>query len=74
MDDDVICYRRLAAAIVRRAVLDAQSANGQAAAARCWLLTSPWCGDLLDYLSLDRRRALAWVDGLPDLAQPALEL
>jgi hypothetical protein len=34
--------RRLAAAIVYRAALDARSGNGEAAAARRWLERDPW--------------------------------
>ena len=73
-DAQVLAYRRLAAAILRRAVLDAQSSNGRAAAARRWLLSEPWAGDLLDSLGLDKRRVLVWVGELPEVAQPALDL
>ena len=71
-DAQALAYRRLAAAILKRAVLDAQSSNGRAAAARRWLLSDPWAGDLLDNLGLDRQRALAWVGNLPEVAQLAL--
>ena len=67
-------YRRLACAIIRRAALDARGGNGHSAEARQWLVSSPWAGDLLDGLDFDRRRVLAWVDGLDPLVQPALDL
>jgi hypothetical protein len=73
-DAQVWAYRRLAVAILRRAVLDAQSSNGRAAAARWWLLSDPWAGDLLDGLGLDKRRVLAWVGELEPLQQLSFEL
>ena len=42
----------LLAAIIRRAVLDARSANGKSAAARAWLVGSE-CAVYLDWLDLD---------------------
>lgn len=57
----VVVYRRLAAAIVRRAALDARGGNGHSAEARRWLVSSPWAGDLLDGLDFDRQRVVAWV-------------
>jgi hypothetical protein len=73
-DAQVWAYRRLAVAILRRAVLDAQSSNGRAAAARRWLLSDPWAGDLLEGLGLDKRRVLAWVGELEPLQQLSFEL
>jgi hypothetical protein len=71
---DVItfAYRRLACAILYRAVLDARSGNGQAAWARRWLARDPWAGDLLDALGYDRRVVRQWVQELKPLEQPAL--
>lgn len=40
-DVEALCYRQLAAAVVKRAVLDARSANGHSAEARRWLTASP---------------------------------
>jgi hypothetical protein len=65
-------WRNLAAAIIHRAVLDAQSSNGRAAAAQRWLLSDPWAGDLLEALEVDRRQVASWVDSLEPLAQLAL--
>jgi hypothetical protein len=60
-------YRQLAAAILKRAVLDAQSTNGRAASARCWLETSEWCAYLVEALELDVRKMRRWVGELePD--------
>lgn len=65
-------WRRLAAAVLRRAVLDARSDNGTAAEARRWLPGDPFCLYLLDAVDLDRQTVAAWVSELPELAQPAL--
>jgi hypothetical protein len=65
-------HRRLAAAIVLRAVRDARSSNGYAAEARRWLLSDPLAADLLDYLDLGQSKLTAWVEGLEPLRQPAL--
>ena len=73
-DAEALAYRRLAAAILRRAALDARSTNGRAASARRWLVADPWAGDLLDALDLDPGWVRRWVDGLPELRQPALKL
>ena len=73
-DAQALAYRRLAAAIIRRAVLDARSGNGRAASARRWLVSSPWCTDLLDALDIDRGAALAWVRELPNLVQLPFDL
>jgi len=65
-------YRRLAAAVLRQAVRDAQSDNGTATEARAWLAESSGCADLCDLIGLDRGAVAAWVDGLPPVRQPAL--
>ena len=60
-------YRRLASAILRRAVLDAKCTNAKVALpARAWLLADPFAGVLLDGLGISRDVATAWVRGLPD--------
>ena len=74
MDAVNLAYRRLCAAILKRACLDAQSSNGRATATRRWLVTSPWCEYLLDVLDLDAGRVRAWVGDLPEVAQQALDL
>jgi hypothetical protein len=66
--------RRIAAAILRRAALDARSSNGRAAPAREWLAKDPWAGDLLAALGLNRRVALAWIEDLEPVGQPVLEI
>ena len=64
-------WRRLACAIIRRAVKDAKSADAsRAIEARSWLATEA-C-DLLDYLDVDAGRVSDWVAGLPGVAQLAL--
>ena len=73
-DAQAHAYRRLAAAILARAAMDARGDNGHAAQARHWLVSSPWAGDLFDGLNLDRGVVLAWVRELPDQMQPALDL
>ena len=68
-------WRRLACAILKRAVLDARSKNGVASEARRWLEGDPLAGFLLDSIDLDRRVVVAWLAGLPALAQaPLLEV
>lgn len=71
---ETLAYRRLAAAVIYRAVLDARSGNGHAAGARRWLTSDPWAGELLGSLGLDRRRVADWVNGLEPLTQLALDL
>jgi hypothetical protein len=51
-------YRSLAIAIIRRAVMDAESGSGEA---RIWLLISPQCGELLEFVGWDWRRVRRWV-------------
>jgi hypothetical protein len=55
----------LTAAILARAVRDALAGD---ALARVWLISSPWAGDLLDGLGLDRDAARAWVRELAEVA------
>lgn len=64
-------YRRLAAAILRRACLDARSGNGHGAEARAWLERDPWAAELAEALGLDPRKVGRWVQGLGPLEQPA---
>ena len=71
-DAQALAYRRLACAILRRAVFDARSGNGHASEARHWLRFHPWAGDLLDALDLDRERVTAWVGDLEPLQQLSL--
>lgn len=65
-------HRRLAAAIILRAIRDARSGNGHAAEARRWLASDPLAADLLDALDIRRERVTAWVEGLGPVLQPAL--
>ena len=67
-------YRRLAAAIIARAVKDAQSGNGHSAEARSWLLASPLAAYLLDVVEVDPGVVRQWVRELDPLHQPALPL
>ena len=48
-------YRRLAAAIILRAVRDVQNSNEHSSAALCWLLTSVWAAELMEFLGYDVR-------------------
>lgn len=65
---------QLAAAVVFRAVRDAQAADLQRAEeARRWLL-SDHAGDLLDCLSIPRDRVVSWLDGLEPLPCEQLTL
>jgi hypothetical protein len=73
-DTQALAYRRLAAAILVRAALDARGGNGHAAQARRWLVSSPWAGDLLAWVAPDLAiNVAAWVGDLPEVAQPALD-
>jgi len=65
-------WRRLACAVIRRACLDAQSANGVATEARAWLLADPFAGFLLDSLDIAPELVATWATGLEPVAQPAL--
>jgi hypothetical protein len=67
-------YRRLACAVIRHAVLDAQSANGRASEARRWLESDPFCHFLLDSLDIAPEAVTAWLRDLPEVAQLALPL
>ena len=61
-------YRRLAAAILKRAALDARRDNGKVALpARSWLVSDPWAAFLLDGLGIARDVVIAWVRRLPDI-------
>lgn len=71
-DIEALVYRRLACAILARAVFDARSGNGSSAEARLWLMCDPLAGFLLDSLGYDRQRVRRWVEGLEPVAQPAL--
>ena len=74
-DAQAHAYRRLAAAVIWRAALDAKSGNGHAVEARRWLVSSPWCTDLLAWVAPDLAvNVAAWVGDLPEVAQSALEL
>jgi hypothetical protein len=64
-------YRRLAAAVLVRAVQDAQGDNGRAAPARHWLAGDPWAAFLLDSLEL-RRQCAAWLADPDPPGQPVL--
>ena len=75
MSDDlaVYVYRRLACAIVERAVRDAKSANpALAVEARSWLASD--AVDILDALNILPSRVRRWVGGLEPVAQLSLEL
>ena len=54
-------WRRLIAAIVWRAVLDARSDNEHAPEARLWLLTNPIAKQWIEELDLDLMRIRVWV-------------
>jgi hypothetical protein len=71
-DVAVVVYRRLAAAILARAVLDARNGNGHAAEARLWLVCDPLAGFLFDGLGYDRGKVRRWVQNLEPIQQPAL--
>jgi len=59
-------YRRLAAAILRRAVLDAERDDG--AEARAWLVGEvSFAGMLLDGLEISRDVVREWVRELPQV-------
>jgi hypothetical protein len=63
--------RRLAAAIVARAVRDARDGNGQAAEARRWL-RSEYARNLLDGLDIHPDRASRWLSNLDPAMQRML--
>ena len=70
---DPNCYhwRRLACAIVERAVRDAKSADaGRATEARAWLASEAL--DFLDALDIPAERVARWVAELAPVAQLAL--
>jgi hypothetical protein len=71
-DVAVVVYRRLACAILARAVFDARSGNGSSAEARSWLMYDPLAGFLLDSLGYDRGKVRWWVQGLDPLGVPSL--
>ena len=73
-DLTVLCYKRLACAVVARACRDARSANAaRAVEARQWLAGAGG-GDLLDALDLDLGAVARWVRELTPVAQMALPL
>ena len=74
MSDDVAAYvyRRLAAAVIRRAVLDAKRQDERAIEARAWLAGD--AGDFLDALDILPERVARWVRELTPPAQLSLEL
>ena len=53
-DSTTTAWRCLAAAILRRAVLDARSGGYYASSARAWLLASDMAANLLDGLGIER--------------------
>jgi len=66
-------YRRVAAAIMARAALDAQASDpGLAAPARRWLRTAGV--DLAEQLDIPPERVTLWVAGLQPLAYEQLTL
>ena len=66
-------WRRLACAIIARAVRDAKSANAALAfEARLWLASE--AGDILDALGIPPSRVARWVAGLEPLLQLSLAL
>ena len=54
-------YRRLAAAIVARAIRDVRERNRSANEALLWLMTSPLAVDLLDGLDVHIDRLWPWI-------------
>jgi len=54
-------WRRLIAAIIYRAVLDARSDNEHAPEARVWLLTSSMAKQWIEELDLDLMRIRVWI-------------
>jgi hypothetical protein len=69
--DEGCAERRLAAAILKRAVLDARSSNGRAAHARRWLVGDD-AGLLFDALGLHPDRVAGWLEELAPAAQDVL--
>ena len=69
-DPETLAARRLAAAVVLRAVRDARDGNGYSAEARHWL-AGDGC-DLASQLDIAPERVTAWVDALPMLVQETL--
>ena len=64
-DAVILAYRRLAGAILEQAIRDARSSCPEMAArARHWLIASPWAGDLMDALGVDRGAVADWVSKL----------
>ena len=65
-DPLAVNFRRLAAGILKQAVVDAQSRNGLFAwPARRWLAAHPFAGRLLAEFGIEQGEALAWVRTLP---------
>jgi hypothetical protein len=65
--------RRLAFAILLRAVKDAQASDPVLAdEARCWLTSSQMCINLLEMLEIDVGLMRRWINSLEPLRQPAL--
>jgi hypothetical protein len=64
-DAETLAYRRLAGAILEQAIRDARSSCPEMAArARRWLISSPWAGDLMDALGVDRGAVADWVSNM----------
>ncbi len=63
--------RRLAAAILKRAVKDARDGNGHSAEARRWL-QSERAGVMMDALGIHSDRAAAFIDELEPVNQGLL--
>jgi hypothetical protein len=57
-------WKRLAAAVLARAVRDARRSNRHSAEARAWLARDPLAGDLLNYVGFDQEQARQWVTSL----------
>jgi hypothetical protein len=69
LDNVTAPERRIAAAVLERAVRDAQAGDPLA---RRWLERSPEAGALLDAVGLHRDRARRWIEELDPPPQAAL--
>ena len=75
-DRDLEAYRRIGAAVLWRAALDARHADARGARARAWLERDPWAGELLASVDagVDRRRLAEWIEEQAPLQQRALAM